>query len=76
MTFKLNSFDFSFLIFFRRLSNEKLLQAIKGGGAFSMMHSLLIYLQTTSMEQSPVVAGLLLQLDLLVSFLIELYLDC
>jgi hypothetical protein len=32
-----------------------------------MMHTLLVYLQSTTPEQSPVVAGLLLQLDLLVS---------
>ena len=34
-----------------------------------MMHSLLVYLQTSSMDQSPVIAGLLLQLDLLVTSL-------
>ncbi|XP_042429376.1 putative E3 ubiquitin-protein ligase LIN isoform X1 [Zingiber officinale] len=64
--FQIICFLFELAKLSRRLSNEKVLQAIKGGGAFSMMHSLLIYLQTTPMEQSPVVAGLLLQLDLLV----------
>ncbi|WOL08341.1 E3 ubiquitin-protein ligase [Canna indica] len=49
----------------RRLSNEQLLRVIKGGGTFSMMHTLLVYLQTALMDQSPIVAGLLLQLDLL-----------
>ncbi|XP_042446047.1 putative E3 ubiquitin-protein ligase LIN-2 [Zingiber officinale] len=64
--FQIICFLFELAKLSRRLSDEKLLQAIKGGGAFSMTHSLLIYLQTPSMEQSPVVAGLLLQLDLLV----------
>jgi hypothetical protein len=34
------------------------------------MHTLLVYLQSTPPEQSPVVAGLLLQLDLLVMSLL------
>ncbi|KAG6508920.1 hypothetical protein ZIOFF_034302 [Zingiber officinale] len=51
--FQIICFLFKLAKLSRRLSKEKLLQAIKGGGAFSMTHSLLIYLQTTSMEQSP-----------------------
>lgn len=39
---------------------------IKDEGAFSSMHSFLVYLQMAPMEQQPVVATLLLQLDLLV----------
>ncbi|KAM0913621.1 hypothetical protein ACQ4PT_012049 [Festuca glaucescens] len=50
----------------KRSAAERVLRAIKEGGSFSMMHTLLVYLQSTTPEQSPVVAGLLLQLDLLV----------
>nr|DAD35576.1 TPA_asm: hypothetical protein HUJ06_006216 [Nelumbo nucifera] len=50
----------------RRTFNEQLLRIMKDEGAFSMMHTLLIYLQTALQEQRPVVAGLLIQLDLLV----------
>lgn len=39
---------------------------IKDEGAFSSMHSFLVYLQMAPMEQQPVVATLLLELDLLV----------
>ncbi|KAI3935032.1 hypothetical protein MKW98_009951 [Papaver atlanticum] len=50
----------------RRTFNEQLLHIIKDEGAFSMMHTLLIYLQSANQNQSPIVAGLLLQLDILV----------
>ncbi|OVA08576.1 WD40 repeat [Macleaya cordata] len=50
----------------RRTFNEQLLHIIKDEGAFSTMHTLLIYLQTALQDQCPVVAGLLLQLDVLV----------
>uniref|UniRef100_A0A0D9UYS1 RING-type E3 ubiquitin transferase n=1 Tax=Leersia perrieri TaxID=77586 RepID=A0A0D9UYS1_9ORYZ len=50
----------------RRSAADRLLRMIKEATSFSMMHSLLVYLQSTTPEQSPVVAGLLLQLDLLV----------
>ncbi|CAM0880521.1 unnamed protein product [Alopecurus aequalis] len=50
----------------KRSAAKRILRAIKEGGSFSMMHTLLVYLQSTTPEQSPVVAGLLLQLDLLV----------
>ncbi|KAJ9688383.1 hypothetical protein PVL29_014193 [Vitis rotundifolia] len=50
----------------RRTFNEQVLHIIKDEGAFSTMHTLLIYLQTALQDQCPVVAGLLLQLDLLV----------
>ncbi|KAF7819795.1 putative E3 ubiquitin-protein ligase LIN-1 [Senna tora] len=50
----------------RRTFNEQILHIIKEEGAFSTMHTLLIYLQSALEDQCPVVAGLLLQLDLLV----------
>lgn len=50
----------------RRTLNERLLHIIKDEGAFSTMHMLLVYLQSALQDQSPVIAGLLLQLDLLV----------
>ncbi|XP_008783309.2 putative E3 ubiquitin-protein ligase LIN [Phoenix dactylifera] len=50
----------------RRKLNEQLLHIIKDEGVFSTMHMLLVYLQSPLQDQSPVVAGLLLQLDLLV----------
>ncbi|XXG48025.1 hypothetical protein AAC387_Pa02g2572 [Persea americana] len=49
----------------RRTFNEQLLHIIKDEGGFSTMHTLLIYLQTALQDQCPVIAGLLLQLDLL-----------
>lgn len=55
-----------FLVFPRRTFNEQVLHIIKDEGTFSTMHTLLIYLQTALQDQCPVVAGLLLQLDLLV----------
>ncbi|KAM0944405.1 putative transcription factor WD40-like family [Dioscorea sansibarensis] len=50
----------------RRTFNEQLLHIIKDGGAYSTMHILLVYLQTALQGQSPIVASLLLQLDILV----------
>ncbi|KAG5543008.1 hypothetical protein RHGRI_015935 [Rhododendron griersonianum] len=50
----------------RRTFCNQVLQMIKDEGAFSSMHSFLVYLQMAPMEQQPVVATLLLQLDLLV----------
>ncbi|XP_022933811.1 putative E3 ubiquitin-protein ligase LIN-1 isoform X2 [Cucurbita moschata] len=50
----------------RRTFNEQILQNIKDGGECSTMHSLLVYLQTAPRDQCPVVAGFLLQLDILV----------
>ncbi|KAI3701448.1 hypothetical protein L6452_26532 [Arctium lappa] len=49
----------------RRTFNNQILHIIKDEGNFSTMHTLLIYLQTAAADQLPVVAGLLLQLDLL-----------
>ncbi|XP_058074307.1 putative E3 ubiquitin-protein ligase LIN-1 [Magnolia sinica] len=49
----------------RRTFNEQLLHIIKDEGAFSTMHTLLVYLQTALQDQCPVIAGLILQLDLL-----------
>ncbi|XP_038700840.1 putative E3 ubiquitin-protein ligase LIN isoform X1 [Tripterygium wilfordii] len=49
----------------RRTFNEQILHIIKDEGAFSTMHTLLNYLQIATQDQRPVVAGLLLQLDLL-----------
>ncbi|PWA97194.1 regulatory associated protein of TOR, Zinc finger, RING/FYVE/PHD-type [Artemisia annua] len=50
----------------RRTFNDQILHIIKDEGTFSTMHTLLIYLQTALTDQSPVIAGLLLQLDLVV----------
>ncbi|KAL0315653.1 UNVERIFIED_CONTAM: putative E3 ubiquitin-protein ligase LIN-1 [Sesamum radiatum] len=49
----------------RRNLNEQFLHLLKDEGTFSTMHNLLMYLQNTHQDQSPIVAGLLLQLDLL-----------
>ncbi|KAK4481228.1 hypothetical protein RD792_012111 [Penstemon davidsonii] len=49
----------------RRNLNEQILHFLKDEGTFSTMHTLLIYLQNSLHDQSPIVAGLLLQLDLL-----------
>ncbi|KAK8662840.1 hypothetical protein V6N13_024727 [Hibiscus sabdariffa] len=50
----------------RRTLSNQILQIIKTEGAFSTMHSFLVYLQMTPMEHQPATATLLLQLDLLV----------
>ncbi|XP_039124165.1 putative E3 ubiquitin-protein ligase LIN-2 [Dioscorea cayenensis subsp. rotundata] len=50
----------------RRTFNEQLLHIIKDGGPYSTMHILLVHLQTALQDQSPIVASLLLQLDILV----------
>ncbi|XP_031407386.1 putative E3 ubiquitin-protein ligase LIN-1 isoform X2 [Punica granatum] len=50
----------------RRTVCNQILQIIKDEGAFSTMHTLLVYLQMAPMEQQPTIAALLLQLDLLV----------
>ncbi|KAG0535792.1 hypothetical protein BDA96_03G008700 [Sorghum bicolor] len=50
----------------KRSAAERLLRSIKEGSSFSMMHTMLVYLQSAPPEHAPVVAGLLLQLDLLV----------
>ncbi|XP_020257811.1 putative E3 ubiquitin-protein ligase LIN-1 [Asparagus officinalis] len=50
----------------RRTFCNRVLQMIKDEGAFSTMHSLLVYLQMAPMEKQVAVASLLLQLDLLV----------
>ncbi|KAL9330155.1 hypothetical protein ACSQ67_005158 [Phaseolus vulgaris] len=50
----------------RRTSTEQILHIIKEQGPFSTMHTLLIYLQAALHDHCPVMAGLLLQLDLLV----------
>ncbi|CAH1446311.1 unnamed protein product [Lactuca virosa] len=49
----------------RRTLCNQILQIIKDEGACSTMHTLLVYLQNAPMEQQPVIASLLLQLDLL-----------
>ncbi|XP_022682940.1 putative E3 ubiquitin-protein ligase LIN-1 [Setaria italica] len=51
---------------YARSAAERVLRTIKDGGSFSRMHTLLVHLQSAPPEHSPVVAGLLLQLDLLV----------
>nr|AZL93829.1 U-box/WD40 protein [Ceanothus thyrsiflorus] len=50
----------------RRTFCNQILQIIKDDGAFSSMHTFLVYLQMAPMEQQPAIASLLLQLDLLV----------
>lgn len=56
---------------------NKLLQIIKDEGAFSTMHTFLVYLQMAPMEHQLAVASLLLQLDLLVDLLTpNLLLSC
>ncbi|XP_052118346.1 putative E3 ubiquitin-protein ligase LIN-1 isoform X1 [Arachis duranensis] len=50
----------------RRTFNEQILHIIKEEGPLSTMHTLLISLQTAHQFHFPVLAGLLLQLDLLV----------
>ncbi|CAN1314975.1 Putative E3 ubiquitin-protein ligase LIN-1 [Linum perenne] len=50
----------------RRNSCNQILRTIRDEGAFSTMHTFLVYLQMAPMEQQPVIATLLLQLDLLV----------
>lgn len=49
----------------RRTSSNQTLQIIKDEGAFSTMHTFLVYLQMAPMEHQIAVASLLLQLDLL-----------
>nr|D1FP57.1 RecName: Full=Putative E3 ubiquitin-protein ligase LIN-2; Short=LjLIN; AltName: Full=RING-type E3 ubiquitin transferase LIN-2 [Lotus japonicus]ACL14423.1 putative E3 ubiquitin ligase [Lotus japonicus] len=49
----------------RRTSCNQLLHTIKDEGAFSTMHTFLVYLQMAPMEHQLAVASLLLQLDLL-----------
>ncbi|EEF48225.1 F-box and wd40 domain protein, putative [Ricinus communis] len=49
----------------RRTLSEQVLHIIKDEGPVSTMHSLVSFLQTALQDQCPVVAGLLLQLDLL-----------
>ncbi|CAN0906288.1 Putative E3 ubiquitin-protein ligase LIN-1 [Linum grandiflorum] len=50
----------------RRNSCNQILRTIRDEGAFSTMHTFLVYLQMAPMEQQPAIATLLLQLDLLV----------
>ncbi|XP_015941043.1 putative E3 ubiquitin-protein ligase LIN-1 isoform X1 [Arachis duranensis] len=50
----------------RRTFCNQILQIIKDEGAFSTMHTFLVYLQMAPMEHQLAVASLLLQLDLLV----------
>ncbi|CAN1177453.1 Putative E3 ubiquitin-protein ligase LIN-1 [Linum perenne] len=49
----------------RRTFNEQVLHIIKDEGTFSTMHTFLHYLQTAPLDQSPLLAALLFQLDLL-----------
>lgn len=52
----------------RRTLCNQILEMIKTEGAFSTMHTFLVYLQMAPMEHQPAIATLLLQLDLLVRF--------
>ncbi|XWS59788.1 hypothetical protein CRYUN_Cryun08bG0151600 [Craigia yunnanensis] len=49
----------------RRTLSNQILQIIRTEGAFSTMHTFLVYLQMVPMEHQPSIATLLLQLDLL-----------
>lgn len=69
---KFSNFRYLFSCFFRRTMCNKILQIIKDEGAFSTMHSFLIYLQMAPLDQQPIVASLLLQLDLLVCLIFSL----
>ncbi|KAL0904068.1 hypothetical protein M5K25_026139 [Dendrobium thyrsiflorum] len=64
--FEIVRFLFELVKLDRRTYNERLLHIIKDGGKFSTMHALVVYLQTALQDQSPIIAGLLLQLDILV----------
>ncbi|WRX31583.1 WD40 repeat - like 10 [Theobroma cacao] len=64
--FEIVYFFYELVKLHRRTFNEQVLNVIRDEGAFSTMHSLLVYLQTALQDQCPIVAGLLLQLDLLV----------
>ncbi|XP_024627707.1 putative E3 ubiquitin-protein ligase LIN-1 isoform X2 [Medicago truncatula] len=64
--FKIVEFFSELIKLNRRTFNERILHIIKEEGPFSTMHTLLIHLQTALQDQCPVMAGLLLQLDLLV----------
>ncbi|XP_072959018.1 putative E3 ubiquitin-protein ligase LIN-1 isoform X1 [Typha angustifolia] len=50
----------------RRTFSNQILQIIKDEGAFSTMHTFLVYLQTAPIKQQLKVASILLQLDLLI----------
>ncbi|KAK1289507.1 putative E3 ubiquitin-protein ligase LIN-1 [Acorus calamus] len=63
--FEIIRFLFELVKLNRRTFNEQILHIIKDEGSFSVMHTLLTYLQTAIQDQCPIVAGLLLQLDLL-----------
>ncbi|XP_024024111.1 putative E3 ubiquitin-protein ligase LIN-1 [Morus notabilis] len=63
--FEIARFLFELVKLNRRTFNEQILHIIKNEGPLSTMHALLVYLQTALHDQCPVVAGLLLQLDLL-----------
>ncbi|XP_028077355.1 putative E3 ubiquitin-protein ligase LIN [Camellia sinensis] len=63
--FEIVHFLFELVKLNRRTFNEQILHIIKDEGTLSTMHTLLIYLQTALQDQCPIVAGLLLQLDLL-----------
>ncbi|KAJ1393524.1 Zinc finger, RING/FYVE/PHD-type [Sesbania bispinosa] len=64
--FKIVKFFSELIKLNRRTFNEQILHIIKEEGHFSTMHTLLIHLQTALQDECPVMAGLLLQLDLLV----------
>lgn len=63
--FEIARFLFELVKLNRRTFNEQILHIVKDEGPLSTMHTLLAYLQTAAEDQCPVVAGLLLQLDLL-----------
>ncbi|KAL8037604.1 hypothetical protein ABFX02_11G049800 [Erythranthe guttata] len=63
--FEIVRFLFELVKLNRRSLNDQILHVLRDEGTFSTMHTLLVYQQNSVFERSPIVAGLLLQLDLL-----------
>ncbi|KAL7093605.1 hypothetical protein ACP275_11G049800 [Erythranthe tilingii] len=63
--FEIVRFLFELVKLNRRSLNDQILLVLRDEGTFSTMHTLLVYQQNAVFEQSPIVAGLLLQLDIL-----------
>ncbi|GKD18099.1 putative E3 ubiquitin-protein ligase LIN, partial [Tanacetum coccineum] len=59
----------------RRTFNNQIMHIIKDEGTFSIMHTLLTYLQTAATDQLHVVVGVLLQLDLLADSILFIYME-
>ena len=55
----------------RKANITEMLGCIRQDGLLNCMHALMAYLQTASVENQPPTAGLLLQLDLLLVYLVS-----